>query len=121
VTRSRNPKDIAGSAKPPLHLIPGPARVLVSLAMKDGALKYGPFNWRETPVEASNYTAACERHIAAWFDGEECASDSGISHIAHAIASLMILLDAQQCGSLVDDRPKAGATAKLIEQNTVSK
>lgn len=91
------------------------------MAMKDGANKYGPYNWRGTPVEASNYVAASQRHMTAWYDGEECASDSGISHIAHAIASLMILLDAQQCGSLVDDRPLPGATAKLIEQNTVSK
>lgn len=121
MTGTRNQKDVAGSAKPPLHLIPGSAEVLTAMAMKDGALKYGEFNWRTTPIRASAYIAACRRHIAAWYDGEECASDSGIPHLAHAIASLMILLDAQHCGTLVDDRPKHGAAAKLITEYTVSR
>jgi hypothetical protein len=41
----------------------------------------------------------------AWFNGEECAQDSGVHHLAHAMACLAILLDAKTCGKLNDDRP----------------
>ena len=114
MSRERNPKDIAGSAKAPLHLIPGPACYHASLALGDGGRKYGFFNWRETPIEASSYLAACERHLKSWQDGEEVAQDSGVSHLGHALATLMILVDAMACGTLIDDRPKPGATPKLL-------
>jgi len=100
-----NPKDAAARDRCPLDLIPGPAMLAAAWALKDGADKYGPFNWRSVPIKASNYQAAAERHIKAWQDGERSASDSGVHHIAHAIAGLMILLDAEACGTLIDDRP----------------
>ena len=104
---SDNPKDIAGSLKAPLNLLPGPALHAVAWALKSGADKYGPYNWRSTPIKAMSYTAAAVRHIKAWEDGERSAPDSGIHHIAHAIAGLMILLDAETCHTLIDDRPPA--------------
>lgn len=113
-----NPKTRFGVAKPPLSLIPGQARVLLAEAFRDGALKYGPANWRIDPVTASTYLNACERHIVAWQDGEENASDSGVHHLAHAAGCLMILLDAQASGTLQDDRPPPSNTADLIRALT---
>lgn len=113
-----NPKQRFGAAKPNLALIPGPAAIHTSLALMDGAGKYGPFNWRETSVEGMTYIAAAKRHIDAWFDGEEVAADSGVHHLGHAIAGLMIILDAQASGKLIDNRPPAGGSAKLIAEKT---
>lgn len=71
---------------------------------KLGAEKYGPYNWRETGVCATTYVAAIMRHLNAWRDGEDLDPESGISHIAHVACSCNILLDAQHCNTLQDDR-----------------
>lgn len=96
--------------------MPAVLDVQVSLAMRNGAAKYGPFNWREKKVRAHVYLAAARRHLAAWYDGEDVASDSGIHHLAHAAASLAIILDAEATGNLIDDRPIPGATGRLIDE-----
>lgn len=113
-----NPKDLLGIKKPQLHLVPESFVIRVAQAMTDGARKYGPYNWREKQVRATVYISAARRHIGQWFDGEECAKDSGVPHLAHAAACLAILLDAIETGNLVDDRPPAGAASRLIEELT---
>lgn len=114
-----NPKTRFGVAKPPLHLVPGAAMALVAMAFKDGAGKYGPANWREKAVSSTTYIAAAERHIRQWFDGsEEKAEDSGVHHLAHAAACLMILLDAQVAAKLNDDRPPAVDMSALFKMLT---
>lgn len=116
---STNPKDKIGATKPPLHLIPQSALVHTAMAMKNGADKYGLYNWRTNKVSAMTYLGAAQRHIAALIDGEDIAQDSGVHHAAHAMASLAIYLDAMEVGAQLDDRPPAGPTARLIEENTV--
>lgn len=90
----------------------------MSLAMGDGARKYGPFNWRASPVSTSTYVNAAMRHLISWWDGEEAAADSGVHHLAHAASCLAILMDAEANGCLQDDRPKAGVTSALIAEKT---
>lgn len=111
-----NPKDKIGIKKVQLNLIPPAALIYESLAMEDGAEKYGAFNWREKKVRASIYYAALLRHALAWFDGEELAEDSKKPHLGHARACTGILIDAYETGNLIDDRPKKGAAAKLIKK-----
>lgn len=118
VSDETNPKDLIGITKPNLFLVPPAAQLYLALAMGDGAVKYGPYNWREKNVKASIYIAACQRHLLAYLDGEECASDSGRPHLAHALACLAIIVDAKETGNLVDDRPKPGAASALIEKYT---
>ena len=113
-----NPKDVAGSKKPPLHLIPAAAEITESLAMAVGAKKYGPFNWRWKKVKASIYIAAARRHLAQWFDGQDEDPETGVSHLAHARACLGILLDAMSLDQMIDDRPGTGAAPELIEKFT---
>jgi len=115
---STNPKDKFGKAKPDLTLIPPAAEIHEALAMGNGAGKYGPFNWRAGTVSARTYLAAAKRHIAAWLDGEENAADSGVHHLGHARASLGIILDAQEHGTMLDDRPVPGSASRLLEQYT---
>lgn len=119
--QSTNPKDQFGRMKPPLHLIPPAATIIESMAMKNGSDKYGPFNWRGKTVAATVYLGAALRHIAAWMDGEENASDSGVHHLGHARASLGIILDAQVQGSMVDDRPIPGKAPQLLAEHTALK
>ncbi|QOC54155.1 dATP/dGTP diphosphohydrolase domain-containing protein [Caulobacter vibrioides] len=113
-----NPKTRFGMAKPPLALIPAPALVHMAEAFKDGATKYGPANWRKDPVSTSTYVNAAMRHILAWFDGEQVDPVSKVHHLGHAAGCLAILMDAQACGTLLDDRPPPAPTGDLIRELT---
>lgn len=106
--KATNPKDAIGSDKIPLHLWPENASALGSLAMLEGMLKYGRSNFRAIGVRASIYYDACRRHIGYWFEGEECDPDSGLPHLAHALACLAIIVDAEAAGKLNDDRMVRG-------------
>lgn len=99
-----NPKDLIGSNKLPLHLWPNTATALGALALLDGALKYGRSNFRHIGVRASIYYDAFNRHTKAWFEGEDNDPESGLPHLAHALACVAILVDAQAAGKLNDDR-----------------
>lgn len=115
-TLGTNPKDLLGTKKVSLNLVPASSIIYQALAMEDGARKYGPYNWRSNKVIASIYVAAALRHIQAWYDsGEEVAEDSQKPHLGHALACLGILVDAKETGNLVDDRPVPGAASKLIK------
>lgn len=110
---AENPKDIVGSTKVPLHLWPITATAMGSVAMLNGALKYGRANWRVTGIRASIYVDACQRHLAAWFEGAE-ADEEGVPHLASALACLAILVDARAAGKLKDDRQVEGGFRELM-------
>ena len=105
-TQVNDPKGEAGNKKAPMHLLPPYALEQCSWVHKLGASKYGAYNWRDTGVCATTYVSAIMRHLNAWRDGEDLDPESGISHIAHIAASCNILLDAQHCDKLQDDRNK---------------
>jgi len=109
-----NPKDLLGAKKINLHLVPPASIIYQALAMEDGAVKYGPYNWRGNKVVCTIYLDAAMRHILSFLDGEEFAADSKKPHLAHALACLGIIVDALETGNLVDDRPAAGAAAAII-------
>lgn len=114
-----NPKTVLGITKVPMHLVPPSAKIALAEAFADGARKYGPYNWREKKVSASVYIAAANRHMDAWWDGEEVSSDALVHHIDHAMACLAIIKDAMSIGMLNDDRPFKGAASVL--QDTFQK
>ena len=101
-----NPKDAIGRCKPGLSNVPPGPLYEVAEAFDNGATKYGAFNWRESNVAASVYHDACKRHLDSWYHGDDRARDSGVHHLAHAAACLIILLDALQQDTLHDDRPR---------------
>ena len=113
-----NPKDAIGSDKLPLHLWPTTATALGSLALLDGALKYGRSNFRRIGVRASIYVDAAKRHMDAWFEGEDCDPASGLPHLAHALACIAIIVDAQAADKLTDDRMTPGGYRALVESLT---
>ena len=117
-SKDTNPKDAIGSSKLPIHLWPKTATIMGTLGLLEGMLKYGRSNWRVAGVRASIYYDALERHIGAWFEGEDTDPDSGMPHLAHALACLAILVDAAAAGMLVDDRQFPGGYRNLAEELT---
>ena len=117
VVDALNPKDQIGSDKLPLHLWPMTATATGCVALLNGALKYGRANWRASPVRASIYVDACQRHLAAWFEGEE-SDEEGVPHMSSALACLAILADARAAGSLHDDRQFPGGYRALADELT---
>ena len=81
-----NPKDLVGAKKAPLTLVPPTAIIAIAEAMGNGAEKYGPFNWRDQPVQVRTYVEAAQRHLLAFLDGQWAAEDTGISQIATSVA-----------------------------------
>jgi hypothetical protein len=117
-TKPTNPKDAVGCDKLPLHLWPASATMMGCLALLDGMLKYGRSNFREAGVRASIYYDACNRHMNAWFEGEDTDPDSGLPHLAHALACIAVIVDAQAADKLVDDRMYPGKYRDLVETLT---
>lgn len=116
--KDTNPKSAVGQLKPPVGLVPPVAILNIGMAFADGARKYTPYNWRKDPVSASTYINAAMRHLMQWADGEERSADANVHHLAHAAACMCILMDAQQQGTLVDDRPTPGKASEVIEEET---
>lgn len=78
-------------------LLPPAALEAVVLVLMHGADKYGDENWRkvlEGPQGKDRYLDACYRHIEAHRKGQVWDADSGLPHLAHAVCSLLFLLEA---------------------------
>ncbi len=118
MTDETNPKDLLGAKKPPISLVPPSAVVKCAMAMKNGAEKYGAYNWRAKKVQYMIYIDAALRHIFALIDGENEAEDSKLDHKAHAMACLAILIDAEETGNLIDNRPIKGAVNQTLKKYT---
>ena len=56
-----------------------------------GAKKYKRDNWKFVPDAHNRYYAALMRHLTAYRKGELFDSDSGLSHIDHAMCNLIFL------------------------------
>lgn len=112
---AENPKTAAGRAKPSLFsTIPTASLPHLGEVMKLGANKYGPFNWRDTPVPAATYIDAAGRHLLSWFDGEDLDPESGMSHLAHVMACCAIIIDAKENNMLDDNRPTKGRVGEMV-------
>lgn len=103
--KESNPKEACGIRKIPLSTVPQAVLAEAALGLLEGGRKYGRHNYRDTKVRASTYFDATWRHISAFWEGEDIDPDSGIPHISKAVASLMVLRDAQITDNYVDDRP----------------
>ena len=106
-TKPTNPKDVIGSGKLSLELVPPVLMAEAATAFYEGAAKYGRFNWRIAGVRASIYYAAEQRHMKKWWNGEDRDPKTRVKHLGNALACIGILLDAELQGMLTDDRPPA--------------
>ena len=108
-SKPSNPKDIVGIRKAPLSCVPMNVVAEMGLGMLEGASKYGRHNFRAVGVRSSVYFDAAMRHLIAWWEGEDLDPDTGMSHVAKALACLAVLRDAQLQGLCTDDRPPRSA------------
>lgn len=100
-----NPKDAIGGTKLPLHLVSPIIKAYQSIAHFLGNVKYGAHNYLAGGARASIYKAACDRHMDAWWAGEELDPADGTPHLANAMACIGILIECKEAGNLTDDRP----------------
>jgi hypothetical protein len=77
--------------KPDYSLLNLAALESVVRVLMAGEKKYSRPNW-QTVVPHRRYFAAMLRHIAQYQDGEAKDTETGESHLAHAVACLMFLL-----------------------------
>ena len=103
--KASNPKDAIGIKKVPQSVLPSGPIMEMGLGMMEGALKYGAHNYRAIGVRASVYYDAAERHLKAFWEGEDIDPDSGLPHIVKAMCCLCVLRDSQIINNWVDDRP----------------
>lgn len=73
-----------------LSLLPHDVLLCVVRTFEYGAAKYGNHNWR-AGTNWTRYYDAASRHMAAWLQREDNDAESGLDHLDHAIASLMML------------------------------
>lgn len=113
--KESNPKYVAASKRLPLDLIPATAEVEHSLALAEGAWKYGEMNWRVAGARTSTYIAAMLRHIKKFQLGEDRDPVSMVHHLGKVQASCTIIMDAQHHGVLEDDRSLTDKDRELAE------
>lgn len=102
-----NPKQAIGRKKAPqMSVVPATALAWLAEALRNGAVEkgYGIKNWRESEVCLTDYLDAASRHLMALQEGEDVADDSLVLHAAHLMATCAIIIDADACGTLKDDR-----------------
>lgn len=86
-----------------LDLIPPNALEEVGHVLAYGAEKYGQYNYLGG-MAWTRLAGAILRHTYAWLRGEDLDPESGLSHISHAAASCLMLLEYIKRGKGEDDR-----------------
>ena len=91
------------AAKTRLDLLPVGALRQIAEVLTFGAAKYSANNWARG-TDWSRYYAALQRHLFAWWEGEDRDPETGASHLAHAGCCLLFLLEYERHGWGCDDR-----------------
>ena len=84
----------------PHELVQGAADVLTF-----GAGKYGPRNW-ERGMDWGRVFGALQRHLWAFWAGEDRDPETGLPHTHHAACCIAFLMAYEARGIGADDRPK---------------
>jgi hypothetical protein len=91
------------NGKPDLSLVPYSFLMEVAKALMYGEKKYGRYNF-EKGFPTHRLLSAALRHIWAYVNGEDKDPESGLSHLAHAGASLAMLVRCLELGTATDTR-----------------
>lgn len=94
--------------KPPIALVPPECIEEIAHVFGMGAKKYGKYNWRHdaATTEHSRTYSSIQRHLCAYWQGENIDPESGLSHLAHAASQLCILMIHTKDAPEMDDRFK---------------
>lgn len=93
-----------------MELLPPEALMAIAEVFTYGAKKYDARNW-ERGFDWGRIYGALQRHLMAWWAGEDMDKETGYSHLAHAGCDLLMLLTYEILGAGTDDRP---STPRLI-------
>lgn len=85
------------NGKPPMGLVHPDFIEGVATVLGFGAEKYGKYNWTEG-IEYDRLYDALQRHMNAWYKGEDIDPESGENHLLHAACELMFLYCFQKWG-----------------------
>lgn len=92
--------------KPKMHLVCPEFITEVARVLTFGANKYGENNWRHD-VDKTSYGrtySSVQRHLNAFWAGEDIDPESHLPHLAHAATQIMILYMQTLEGPEMDDR-----------------
>lgn len=98
--------------KPRMELLSPIAITEVAKVMTFGAQKYDAHNWRKGIV-FSRLLGAALRHIFQYLGGETLDTESGLSHLAHAMCCLMMVLEFEVTNPNLDDRYKSSSDTTM--------
>jgi hypothetical protein len=100
----------ANGGKPLMHLIPTEAVMALAEVLTVGAQNYGARNWEKGLTMSSTWDSL-QRHLFAWWSGENRDPFSGMPHLSHALCNLVFMVTFErriEKGTLpasLDDRP----------------
>lgn len=78
--------------KPPIQLIEPDFIFGIAEALKFGADKYAPNDWKKPVSDDLNRTfGSIQRHLWTWKKGEINDKESGLNHLLHAATDIMFL------------------------------
>lgn len=102
-----------------MDLLPPLALEAVAAVLTFGASKYERGNFLKG-INHSRLYAATQRHLNAWAKGEAIDEESGITHLAHAVADLMMLIhfEATNQTHLDDSLYKKESTNELTNRTS---
>lgn len=100
-----------------MDLIPPDALFALAAVLTFGAKKYAAWNWIKGFDWSRPYGAA-QRHLNAWWSGENNDPESGLPHLAHAMCCVMMLLVHERRGLGKDDRVRLQAVEPSTEYVT---
>lgn len=102
VSASEGRKDDQGKLR--FDLLPPDALAQLVQVYTMGAAKYDDRNW-EKGIRWGRLFAAVQRHLWAFWHGENNDPESGLPHVAHAAWGCMALLRHMAAHRKLDDRP----------------
>lgn len=94
--------------KPPIALIPSEVIEDVSKVFGFGKNKYGYNNWRKDAKKFGwdRHYSSIQRHLNAFWKGEDLDPESGLHHLLHAISQTMMFYIITKEGKNMDNRFK---------------
>jgi len=96
----KNDKD-----KPSMALLPPSALFGIAKVFTYGETKYHAYNYKSgNGLDWDRPYSACLRHLVAWWGGGDNDRETGYSHLDHAGACIMMLIDLERSGIGRDTR-----------------
>lgn len=89
--------------KPRTDLVPWDVVLEAAKVFTYGAAKYDDRNY--FGLSQSRLYGAVQRHLIAWYTGEDTDPETGESHLSHALCGVMMLLEKEMHELGDDDRP----------------